>query len=295
MTDPAEIHSPLTDHLDALRHVLIQVLGIIAVGIALSLFFYPQIFNLLTAPIRSDSAIREEIVIERIRNPKATALHYSLPPGSTLRQPATEIAPNTYLIPPGESLLTERVVSSQTLTLFGPLEGISTVLSICFWVGVTLTSPFWLIALSRFIAPGLRAEEKRLALPFLCLSALFMGVGAYFAFAVTIPLANQYLWDFNDAIGQNLWSLNHYVNYSLFLIFSNAIAFEIALVLLALVHIGALTADAIASKRKGIIIGAFVLGALLTPPDVPSQLIMAILLIAMVECAIVYAKWKNAT
>jgi sec-independent protein translocase protein TatC len=145
----------------------------------------------------------------------------------------------------------------------------------------------------QFISPGLTTQERQLAIPFFCLSAVFLTLGICVAYYVTIPFANHSLWNFNAAIGQNLWSLSNYLNFTLFLFFSHALAFEIALFFLVLVHVRVLTKEWMIKKRKFMILGAFILGALLTPPDIFSQLLMALLLMTLYECALFYAWWRE--
>ena len=113
------------------------------------------------------------------------------------------------------------------------------------------------------------------------------------AYFITLPIANQYLSLFNSAIGQNSWTLALYVNYVLFLCMGHAIAAELALLLLILVHFRCLSAEWLISKRRHMIVAAFILGALLTPPDVLTQLLMAIPLIGIYELAIWYAKFRG--
>ena len=106
---------------------------------------------------------------------------------------------------------------------------------------------------------------------------------------MTLPIANDYLSLFNSSIGQNAWTLDHYVNYVLCLCLGHAIAAELSVLLLVLVHFGLLSAEWLIAKRRVMIVGAFILGALLTPPDVLTQLLLAFPLIGIYEIAICYA------
>ena len=119
--------------------------------------------------------------------------------------------------------------------------------------------------------------------------------GCAIAYCFTLPLANEYLTFFNSSIGQNAWTLNHYVNYVLFLSFGHAIAAELALLLFVLVHYRFLSPEWLISKRRYMIVVAFILGALLTPPDVLTQILLAVPLMGIYEIAILYAKWRKPT
>jgi len=180
------------------------------------------------------------------------------------------------------------------LVLLSPLEGIVSVMRISFWTGVVVSSPLWIWSLMRFISPGLHDRERRLTISFLMTSLAFIVIGGAFAFFVTIPLANQYLLAFNQGIGINLWSLERYLDYTLFLILANAIAFECGAIGIFAVRLGVVTAETLSAKRRHAILGAFILATILTPPDVLTQLMLAIPLIALYEGLIIYAKFKTS-
>jgi sec-independent protein translocase protein TatC len=129
--------------------------------------------------------------------------------------------------------------------------------------------------------------------PFLLGSSICMGFGIGLAYWFTIPLANQYLQAFNASLGQNAWSFAHYVDYTLLIMLGHIIAFELSLLLLLLVHFRILSPEWLVSKRRYMIILTFILAALLTPPDVITQIALAIPLILLYELAIFYAKWRR--
>ena len=128
-----------------------------------------------------------------------------------------------------------------------------------------------------------------LLFPFLSLSLLFLFAGFLFAFFLTIPIANHYLMSFNEEIGVNLWAFANYLDYTIILLLAHGLAFEICVVLLFLVHFGFLTAEKMRAKRSFFAVGAFILSAVLTPPDVLTQLMLAFPLIFLYEVAIFYA------
>src|SRR5262249_2471503 len=127
------------------------------------------------------------------------------------------------------------------LVLLSPLEGFTTMLKVCFWGGLLLTSPAWLYFLIRFIKPGLREAERSLLIPFVISSLVFISLGFLAAYWVTIPLANAYLGNFNADIGLNFWTLSHYIDYTIFLMLANGVAFELGVVMFFLVHLGIFT------------------------------------------------------
>lgn len=181
-------------------------------------------------------------------------------------------------------------LQGKELLLFGPLDGILIALKTSFWVAITASSPIWLLVIMQFVAPALRREEKRLILPFILTSIIFIAIGMGFAFFLTIPFANSYLSSFNEGIGTNMWSLSNYLDYTLFLLLANGVAFELCVLGLFAIHLGIVTTDQLSAGRRYAILAAFILGALLTPPDVLTQLMLAVPLVILYEGAILYSR-----
>lgn len=295
-----EIHAPFWEHVEELRKVIIRCFLIVGIGFLVAFSFYDKIFSLVTQPyfqtIPSQSTsnlVHTTLQRDRVFNPTDKAVTYFLPNKASVvlesSQELQEISSGVFLIPPGKFLDVD-LPKKQRLVLLGPLEGITVALKTSLWIGIAVTSPFWMVMIMQFISPALHKKEKRLVTPFLIWSFVFLTSGVLFAFFLTIPLANIYLHAFNNDLGTNLWSLSSYVNYTLTLLIANAIAFEFALLLFFLVHLKVFSAKAMAEKRRHFIVFAFILAALLTPPDVLTQFLLAIPLIALYELAIVYAK-----
>lgn len=288
------------EHAEELRTTLIRSLCVILCGICISLLFYQDIFALLSAPLlrqENTELIRHRLQTERISNVGTETTQVVLPPDVVLTPrlspKARLLSPNTVELPPGEYIDVEQKLQPQNLMIFGPIDGLTTALKISFWTGLVGTSPLWLLLLLMFVAPALRPREKRLLLPFLVLSLIFMTAGFLFAYFVTIPIGNKYFLAFNAEVGVNLWSLPKYMDYTIVLLLTNGLAFELGVVLLFLIHYGVVSAKTLVAKRRLMIVVAFILGALLTPPDVLTQVMMAALLILLYEMAILYARLQT--
>lgn len=293
------------EHISELRKTILLSLMAIAAGVLLCFCFYQQIFEVLLIPLQKSqehsnkpSIIKRfEIKSERILNSGTENIHYHLPNSASTPihlSPGVQQMNNSHFqLAPGAYLDVNNIVSNNGLIIFGPTEGMSTTLKICFWIGFVISSPAWLFFIFKFIAPALHERERRLILPFLSLSALFLSIGVFFAYSVTLPLANRYLESFNSTLGTNLWSLSNYMDYTLFLFLANALAFELSLILFFLVHFGVLSAETLASKRRHMIVLAFIIGALLTPPDILTQMMLALPLILLYEITIIYAHFKS--
>jgi sec-independent protein translocase protein TatC len=179
------------------------------------------------------------------------------------------------------------------LSLFSPQEGFLALFKIAFWIGFLGTSPYWILGILRFIQPALRGKIKRLLPGFTFLSLLFITSGITLCLFVTLPLANQFFYDFNRSIGNNLWGFEAYVDFLLLLIFAHGTAFEIGALLLLLIHMGVLHWKTLAEKRRHAALFSLIMGALLTPPDILTQLLIAIPLMGFYELAILYGKMRQ--
>lgn len=285
------MEAPFWDHVEELRKTLIRVIGVIAIGMALCFYNYEALFSLLTSPLEDSKKeiVRQEVHYERIWNDTELPMRYKLSKGELI--PALPTASEA-TIEPHSYLLVESLKPSKLLIL-GPIEGMLIVMKTCFWTGLAITSPLWLFLVLSFLTPALDAAHKTLLFPFLALSLLMMGLGVLFAFYCTLPVANHYLTFFNESIGENFWTLSHYLDYTVVLLLANGIAFECAVILLFLVHLNILTPDAMAKKRRHMIVGAFVLGALLTPPDVLTQVMLAVPLMVLYEAIIIYGRIRS--
>jgi sec-independent protein translocase protein TatC len=180
------------------------------------------------------------------------------------------------------------------LVVLGPLDGFLTALKTSFWVGLVTTSPLWTFLVMGFIAPALNPKERKWVLPFIFFSLFFLSLGILFSYYVTIPLANEFLSSFNEEIGINMWTLSSYLDYTLILLLSNALAFELSVILLFLVHYGVISSERLIGSRRYAIVTIFILAAILTPPDIFTQLMLAIPLMIIYELAILYAKLRRS-
>lgn len=291
--DENESFASFWDHIEALRRSFIRILSIIAAATIICFAFHEQIISFLTSPLQQTEN-GERLESYRIRNPDLQKnLSTTLPQNSLyfddLSKGVTLINKNSYLISPGGQLVYGKAVP-QKLILLSPLEGFLISLKISFWLGIFLSSPAWLFVIAQFLLPGLHQSEKRLILPFIITSLLFVILGCLFAYFLTIPFANQYFSAFNSEIGLNLWSLGNYLDYTLFLLIANGIAFELSVIGIFAVHLQLISAEGLVANRRFAIIGAFILAALLTPPDVLTQLMLAIPLCILYEALIIYAK-----
>jgi sec-independent protein translocase protein TatC len=295
-----EILLPFSSHLEDLRTALVRSLAAIFIGFCIALLFYPAIFSVITWPLKNfsddspPSLIKTELKVERISNHSSHTQTFKLPSESSwLTNNGIQETPLERALQPGESVDYIKSIPQRQLAVFGPVEGMAATFKVCFWLSVAVTSPLWLYFFLQFAAPALKSEEKHLLAPFVLFSLLALCAGLAFAFFGVLPLSSQILWAFNADIGYNLWSLGSYLDFVVFLLIAIALAFEISLVLFFLVHMGAITANYLREHRRQAIVLALIVAAILTPPDVPSQLMAAFPLIGFYEAAILYAKIRE--
>lgn len=294
-----ELSATFWEHVDALRSVLIWIVCTVLIGICLALYFYSSLLHFLLSPLNSSiPALRTyEVKHQRIFNETHADQLYSLPNESTTivhtSSDVTPLSPTSFTLPSGSYIDIATPVNPSPLALLTPLEGMKTTLKICVWIGIVFTSPIWLFLAMQFILPAIKRRQRHFLWTFLGLSLLFLSSGALFAYTITLPLANEMFYAFNAEIGMNLWSYAAYIDYTFLLMLANALAFEIALILFFLVHLGILTPQMMQTKRRVMILVAFIVGALLTPPDVLTQVMLALPLIGLYELALLYGKILN--
>lgn len=183
------------------------------------------------------------------------------------------------LLPVGQTMIATDITSP----FFAPLK-------LALVLAVFAAIPVILYQLWSFIAPGLYAHEKRLAFPLLFTSIVLFYVGAAFAYFVVFPL----VFGFFTAIGPEgiveLPDITSYLNFVLKMLFAFGIAFEIPIATILLILTGATTPADLAAKRPYIVVGCFVIGMLLTPPDIISQTLLAVPMWLLFELGILFGR-----
>ncbi|MCH9692069.1 MAG: twin-arginine translocase subunit TatC [Gammaproteobacteria bacterium] len=151
--------------------------------------------------------------------------------------------------------------------------------------------PFVLYQVWAFIAPGLYKSEKRLAIPLLISSIALFYTGMIFAYYVVFPIIFDFFINSAPAGIEVTPDIRSYLNMALKLFFAFGFAFEIPIATLLLIWSGAVSAKTLASKRPYVIVGCFVVGMLMTPPDVISQSLLAVPMWLLFEIGIFFGRW----
>lgn len=182
-------------------------------------------------------------------------------------------------LPPGSSLVFTAVP-----------EAFFTYFKAAILAGVFFSSPFLLYQLWAFVSPGLYQREKKYVLPYLFFSSVFFLLGAVFCYFVVFPTIFRFFLSFaTDAI-RPLPSIREYLTFTIKLLLAFGLLFQWPPLVLFLARMGVISSSFLSRNRKYAILIIFVIAALLTPPDLVSQLLLAGPLIAMYEGSIWMAK-----
>lgn len=158
-------------------------------------------------------------------------------------------------------------------------------------LAIFVAMPYILHQIWSFIAPGLYANEKKVAMPLLISSILLFYAGIAFAFYVVFPLVFAFFTSVAPEGVTIMTDINRYLDFVLKLFFAFGLAFEIPIATLLLVWTGATTVENLKAKRPYVVVGCFVVGMLLTPPDVVSQILLAIPMWILFELGILFARF----
>ena len=183
------------------------------------------------------------------------------------------------LLPEGSSMIATEV-ASPFLTPF----------KLTLVMSIFVAIPVILYQIWSFVAPGMYRQEKRIAFPLLASSVLLFYAGASFAYFVVFPLIFAFFTSVGPTDVAVMTDINRYLDFVLKLFFAFGIAFEIPIAAVILIWSGVTTPDALAKKRPYIIVGCFIFGMLLTPPDVISQSLLAVPMWMLFEVGVFFGR-----
>jgi sec-independent protein translocase protein TatC len=178
----------------------------------------------------------------------------------------------------------------ETLIYTGLPEAFFTYLKVAFLTGLIVASPIILYEFWMFVAPGLYKNERRMMTPIVLLSSLFFIGGALFGYFVVFPWGFKFFLGFATDTIRPLPSMREYFGFSAKLLLAFGLVFELPLVLTFLAKLGIVSVEFLKKNRKYAILIFFAGAAILTPPDVITQIMMALPLMALYELSIIGAK-----
>jgi len=184
------------------------------------------------------------------------------------------------LLPEGQSMIATGVISP-FLTPF------KLTLIFSFYIAI----PYILYQVWGFIAPGLYKHERKMVIPLAASSTLLFYIGMAFAYFIVFPIIFAFLTNTAPEGVEVMPDMKDYLDFVLKLFFAFGVAFEVPIATILLVWMGTTTPDKLREKRPYVIVGAFVLGMLLTPPDMISQTLLAIPMWILFEAGIIFSRF----
>ena len=259
------------DHLEELRWRILKALAAVFVGAIFCFVFSDPIVKILTRPyeeaVFSLEAQRSSNAVQAVEN--LVRKWFDLPNAEL--EPVQELTE----LPP-----------ARRLQALKPMTYFYISLQIAFIGGLILALPAVFYQVWRFIAPGLLSREKRLMIPIISFSVFCFSIGALIAYWIVLPLGLRFFLALEPPDMTSQWAVDEYIGFVLRLIMGFGIVFEMPVMTLFLAKIGLLTADRMRSIRRYAVVGIFLLGAIFTPPDPISQILMVLPLLVLYEISI---------
>ena len=200
-----------------------------------------------------------------------------------------------FLIRPLKSLPAEMAVKQMLMTSM--TEGFATNIRIAMWSGLCLAFPFIITQVWLFVAPGLYRSERKAFYPFIIATPILFIMGAALVYYMILPLALKFLASF-QTVGDATTiaivlqpKISEYLSFMLRLIFAFGLSFELPVLLTLLARVGIVNSAGLVSKRRYAIVAIFAFAAVVTPPDVTSQIALAVPMMILYELSIFSVKF----
>jgi len=184
-----------------------------------------------------------------------------------------------------------KVLPAESSLIFTSLpEMFIAYLKVSLIAGVILAIPVVFYELWMFVAPALYQKEKRYVVPFVLFSSILFVAGSLFGYLIVFPYGFKFFLSFATEDIQALPSVKQYFSFAIRLLLAFGLVFEMPVAVLFLTKIGLINPESMKKYRKFAILGSFVLSAILTPPDVATQIMMAVPIIILYEISIFISK-----
>jgi len=182
------------------------------------------------------------------------------------------------------------VLPGGQLIATGTASPVIATLNLSFYLSLMIAMPIVLYQVWAFVAPGLYKKEKSFAFPLLATSIVLFYAGLAFAYFVVFPLIFKFVVAFTPDSVSYMPDITDYIGFVMMLVLVFGLAFETPVATVLLVWTGITTVEKLTKARPYVFLGAFVIGMLLTPPDVISQIMLAIPVYCLYELGIIMAK-----
>lgn len=176
--------------------------------------------------------------------------------------------------------------SGHTLIYTAPHEAFMTYLKVSIMAGIGLASPVIIFEFWRFVAPGLYEHEKRYLFPIVAASVIFFLGGALFGYFVVFPFGFKFFTSFATDFITPMISAKEFLSFAVKLLLAFGLVFELPLIVFFLARLGLITDKFLRRQRKYAVLIIFIVAAILTPPDVFTQFLMALPLLVLYEMSV---------
>ncbi|KAA3658539.1 MAG: twin-arginine translocase subunit TatC [Calditrichaeota bacterium] len=182
-------------------------------------------------------------------------------------------------------------VERAKLIYLAPTEGFMIQIKVSIFAGLIFMLPYIFYQIWQFVAPGLLEKEKRIVPKIIAASTFFFLVGALFCWAVVLRFGLAFLLGFQSESLQATITINEYMSFVVLLILTFGLVFELPILAFFLTKMGIVTSQGMREKRSYSIVGIFIISAFVTPPDVFTQMALAIPLLALYELSIYVSRF----
>ncbi len=160
----------------------------------------------------------------------------------------------------------------------------------CLVASIVISMPFIIWQIWRFAGPALYPSEKKVVRALFVLMVIMFTVGIVFSYVTVFPLAIDLFYEASEGVATPMWSVEGYFNFVLAFILPFGLMFEMPVVIFVLARKGMVTGEALSKNRKFFILGASVVAAVLTPPDIVSQTLLLLPLLLLYEISVIISK-----
>lgn len=182
--------------------------------------------------------------------------------------------------------LISKLPAGAKMIAIDPAGGFFVPVKLAFFAAIFVSAPWLLYQVWSFVAPGLYKREKKLAAPLLASAVVLFYAGCAFAYFIVLPSVFSFLTKFTPDVVQMTPDLGKYVDFVLVLFLAFGASFELPVALVILVLLGWVTPKQLSAWRGYAVVGIFVVAAVITPPDVVSQLMLAVPMMLLYEAGI---------
>lgn len=184
-------------------------------------------------------------------------------------------------------------ISPRGMIATGPIAPFFASMKATAAVAVVISFPVIIYQMWAFVAPGLYSHEKRLIFPLVLSTYILFLLGIAFAYFLVVPNVFRFIMNFTPEGVAMMPDMDSYLSFLFTIFFAFGIAFEVPVVVVVLARMGIITVEQLTTSRSYVIVGAFAIAAVITPPDVISQIMLAIPMIILYEIGVLCAKYMQ--